>query len=211
MIEGLPPYVSLLFIVTTFVTVAFLYYAVKVSTFDTFPGKLVLFASSFWLVFQMSVSLSGFYQNTIARPPRLLLAKLPITVLTLIHVVRVPVELVLFWLFQAGVVPQIMTYEGFNFDIISGISAPIVYFIAFREGRVRRRLLIMWNIVCLALLTNIVTIAVLSLASPIQRFAFDQPNSAILYFPFVWLPTVIVPIVLFSHLTSLWQLFKTDD
>ena len=29
---------------------------------------------------------------------------------------------------------------------------------------------------------------------------------AVLYFPFIWLPSVVVPIVLFSHLASLWKL-----
>jgi hypothetical protein len=38
--------------------------------------------------------------------------------------------------------------------------------------------------------------------------AFDQPNIAILYFPFVWLPSVVVPGVLLAHLVSLRKLFQ---
>jgi hypothetical protein len=57
-----------------------------------------------------------------------------------------------------------------------------------------------WNWICLALLLNIVVRAVLSAPSPIQQFAFDQPNIAILHFPFVFLPGFIVPAVLFCHL-----------
>jgi len=41
-----------------------------------------------------------------------------------------------------------------------------------------------------------------------QLFAFDQPNIAILYFPFVWLPSFIVMTVLFSHLISIRRLVK---
>jgi len=46
----------------------------------------------------------------------------------------------------------------------------------------------------------------LSAPSPIQKIAFEQPNIAILYFPFCWLPTFIVPIVLFSHLVAVRKL-----
>ena len=104
-----------------------------------------------------------------------------------------------------------MTFEGRNFDILAGITAPLIAWLAFRGGKINRPLLIVWNIFALILLINIVVNAVLSFPSPFQQFAFEQPNLAVLYFPFQWLPSVIVPIVLFSHLASLWQLFKTDS
>jgi hypothetical protein len=120
----------------------------------------------------------------------------------------VPVEIVLLWLYQAGQVPQLMTFEGRNFDILSGLTAPVVAWLAFRGGKVNRPLLIVWNLFALALLLNILTIAVLSLETAFQKFAFDQPNRGVLYFPFVWLPAIIVPIVFVSHIISLRQLFR---
>jgi hypothetical protein len=48
-----------------------------------------------------------------------------------------------------------------------------------------------------------------------QQIAFDQPNIGVMYFPFVWLPACIVPLVLLSHLASLYQLvsgsYKVTD
>ena len=38
---------------------------------------------------------------------------------------------------------------------------------------------------------------------PIQRFGLAQPNVALFRLPFVFLPSVVVPIVLFSHLVSI--------
>ena len=128
--------------------------------------------------------------------------------LTLLHTVRFPVELVLLWLYQAGQVPQLMTFEGWNFDILSGLSAPVVYFLAFRNGSTNRTLLIVWNVIALGLLANIVTLAVLSFQGPMQRLAFDQPNVGVTFLPFIWLPAIIVPVVLFSHLAALWQLIS---
>lgn len=124
----------------------------------------------------------------------------------LLHIVRIPVELVLFYLCEAKTVPMLMTFEGRNFDILSGISAPIIFYLAFHLKILGPRWLILWNFICLGLLLNIVINAVLSAPFQFQRFAFDQPNIAVLYFPFNWLPSVIVPIVLLSHLVVLRQL-----
>jgi len=55
-------------------------------------------------------------------------------------------------------------------------------------------------------LLNIVTTALLAAPTPFQRFAFDQPNVAVLYFPFVWLPACVVPIALLAHLVAIWRL-----
>jgi hypothetical protein len=233
MLENLPGYISTTFIITTFLTVGFLLYAVRQTVFETVPAKIIVFLLAFWLIMQAVLASSGFYLNTEGVPPRLMLTgvfpaflliilyfafarknfieKLPLKVLTLLHVIRIPVEIVLFWLFQQKLIPELMTFEGRNFDILAGITAPIVAWIAFRGGKTNRTLLIVWNILALGLLLNIVINAILSFPFAFQQFAFEQPNRAILYFPFIWLPTVVVPIVLFSHLASLWKLFKNSD
>jgi hypothetical protein len=228
MIENLPWYISITFILTTFVTVGFFLYAIKQTVFETTSAKILSFLVAFWLIFQAILSIDGFYLVTDAVPPRLLLTgvlptiliiilyfsfarktfveKLPLKTLTILHIIRIPVEIVLFWLFQEKLVPELMTFEGRNFDILSGLTAPIVYWLAFRNEKINRKLLIIWNILALGLLINIVTNAIMSFPFPLQQFAFDQPNRAVLYFPYIWLPTVIVPVVLFSHLISLHQL-----
>jgi hypothetical protein len=226
MIQNLPLYIVIVFILTTLLTVGIFQYAMKRGSFSSSTTKFLSFALPFWLIFQATVAYFGIYTAQPLRIPffavlpaiitiiclfifsREWIAKLPLQTLTLIHIVRIPVELCLLWLFQSGQVPQIMTFEGINFDILSGITAPILAFAAFRNGKTERVPLIVWNISTLILLAVIVRTAVLSIQSPLQQFGFDQPNVAVLYFPFVWLPAVIVPIVLFSHLASLFQLFK---
>lgn len=230
--DNAPVFVSLVFILTTFLAVGIFFYAAKRGAFSSAATKTLSFLFPFWLIFQAVVALNGFYLQTYSFPPRLFLfgilptllliitlfvfarknfiALLPLKTLTALHVVRIPVEIVLLVLFQAGQVPRLMTFEGRNFDILSGITAPVISWLAFRAGKINRPLLIVWNFIALGLLANIVINALLSVPSPIQRFAFDQPNRAILYFPFVWLPTVVVPVVLFCHLASLWNVFSND-
>jgi len=232
MIENLPSYISTTFILTVFITVGIFLFAVRQSVFETFPAKLFSFLLAFWLILQAMLGISGFYLKIDAIPPRLILfgvfptlllvffyfifasknfiERLPLRFLTFIHIIRIPVEIVLLWLFQQKMIPQIMTFEGRNFDILAGLSAPVIALIAFRKGKVNRTLLIIWNFLALGLLFNIVITAVLSFPFEFQQFAFDQPNRAFLYFPFNWLPTIVVPIVLFSHLISLWKIFKNS-
>ena len=125
--------------------------------------------------------------------------------LTYLHIIRIPVEIGLYYLFLEKAIPQSMTFDGQNFDVIAGITAP---FVAYYSDKIGRKGLLIWNFVCLALLLNIVVTAFLSAPSPFQQLAFDQPNIAILYFPFSWLPTFIVPVVLFAHLASIRKLLK---
>jgi hypothetical protein len=229
--DHVPGYVSLVFILTTFATAAIFLLAAKQAGAIDLASRVLVFLIPLWMIVQAVIGVSGFYQVTEGVfPPRIALAgvlpanlliliyfiffregfidKLPLRVLTLLHVIRIPVELVLYWLFLGKAIPEVMTFAGRNFDILSGVLAPIVYFAAFRGGKTNRGILIGYNLLGLVLLANIVTIAVLSLPTPMQQLAFDQPNRAVLYFPYVWLPSVVVPIVFFSHLAALWQLLR---
>lgn len=183
-----------------------------------------------WLVVQAGISFSGFYTVTNVLPPRFLLAVLPpallilflfvssrgrkfidgldLKALTLLHLVRIPVEIVLLWLYQYKKVPELMTFEGQNFDIFSGLTAPLIYYLAFVRKSIGTGIMLMWNFVCLILLANIVSTAILSAPSPFQQFAFEQPNVGIFYFPFIWLPCCIVPVVLLAHLAAIRQLMN---
>ncbi len=231
MIEDLPEYISVVFILITLLTVGIFVYAIFRAGLDSLPAKILLGFVLVWVILEALLALNGFFQNFDVQPPRTfaygplpffaltivyliffrkVLSDLPLAVLTLIHVIRIPVEFVLLLLYQNGLVPVEMTFEGRNFDILSGITAPIVYFLAFRKGKVNRRLLFVWNLAALALLVNIVTIAILAFPSPFQMVGLRQPNVGVTFFPFIWLPAVIVPIVFFCHVTSLWKLSRDD-
>lgn len=228
--EQVPAFVSVVFMVTTFVTVGIFLSAVRQTAERSRFAKTVLFLIPFWLLFQYFAASAGFFENTSSLPPRLFafglgpalllivlafvlaresfVAALPIAAITIIHVIRIPVELTLSWLSQARAVPEIMTYHGTNFDIISGITAPIAFYFALRRTPISRAILIGWNFMALALVLNVVITAILCIPSPLQRLAFDQPNIAVLHSPYIWLPTVVVPIVLFCHFAALYQLIR---
>lgn len=211
-------YVYATFGLTLIATIYFFYKATPKSN-----GFLILIGT--WLVVQSVIGISGFYTVTNTSPPRFQLLLLPpliftivqfstkrgrlfidslnLRVLTIIHIVRIPVEIVLYWLLAAKAVPELMTFEGRNFDIISGVTAPLIYYFGFVKNQLPKSILIVWNILCGGLLLNIIITGMLSAPTPFQQFGFEQPNIAVLHFPFMFLPACIVPLVLFSHLSSI--------
>jgi hypothetical protein len=229
MINNLPTYISLTFGLTSIATLLLFIWTIRNSNAEQTRKKTtpIFIGLTIWLTIQAVLTLKNTYSfDTNSFPPKIMLLgilppffaiillfltskgrqfidSLPIKNLTYLNLVRIPVEVVLFWLFLNKAIPELMTFEGRNFDILAGITAPLIAYFGLTKQKVSRTILLLWNLLCLGLLITIVYHALFSAPSPIQKFAFDQPNIAILYFPFSWLPTFIVPIVLFGHLTSI--------
>ena len=219
--QEVPAYLPYLFGATALLTIFWFYKACQSRNFVAL--------ASLWIILQSIVAKSGYYQVIDVLPPRiLLLGILPVLLLilflfnnqrgkafldqvdlktlTIFHSIRIPVEIILALLYWSGVMSVYVTFEGTNYDLFSGVTAPMVYYLAFRRKTVNKNWLLVWNMVCLFLLLNVVITAVLAMPSPLQKIAFDQPNIAVLHFPYVLLPTVIVPLVLLAHLIALRQL-----
>lgn len=222
MISTLPLWLSILMLMAVVATILLFYYS------NNQPRPITL-GIVIWAVLQSLLAYQGFYQNVDAIPPRYGLIIIPVLLMvaygllakqrlwftehrdlrisTFLHTVRLPVEIVLHQLFIYGMVPELMTYEGRNLDIIIGISAPIVGLLYFRN-LLSEKLLLVWNIIGLISVLFIFMNAILSAELQFQLFAFDQPNRALIYFPFVLLPAVIVPIVIWTHLSDIIILMK---
>jgi hypothetical protein len=234
MIHHLPSYIALVFGLTTVLTLLLFVWAINDSKIGATRKMVVpiLIGCCIWLLLQATLTIKNIYNtDTNTLPPKIFLFgilptifvlilvvftqkgrafmdSLPLKNLTYLNMVRIPVEIVLFWLFLRKTIPQIMTFEGRNFDILAGITAPIIAYLGFVKTRLSHKVILIWHFIALGLLLNIVIIAFLSAPTPLQQFGVDQPNIALLNFPFSWLPTFIVPIVLFGHLTAIRKLLK---
>lgn len=222
--KPLPFYIPFVFVLTALLTV-FLFF--RASGYDR---KVILFLGLAMLA-QSVLAASGFFTKTNILPPRLLLLLvssilvicilfsttrgkafvdgIDIRKLGLIHCIRIAVELVLLWLFLQGTMPRLMTFEGRNYDLLSGLSAPLVYYFGLVKGKWSPGVLLGWNIACFCILCFTVVNAVLSAPTPLQQFGFDQPTIAVLYFPFIWLPGILVPLVLFAHLVAIRHYWRS--
>ncbi|MCX6148573.1 MAG: hypothetical protein NTW25_15170 [Candidatus Kapabacteria bacterium] len=224
----IPFYINATFQALVFLLFVYLLYNVKQIYQDT--KKIpVIFGTILimWLVTQSVLASSGFYLNDKGFPPRFVFAVLPpflfilylfffkkdflkkldLEQLNYIHTSRVVVEVVLLWLFQIHLVPQQMTFEGTNYDLMIGITAPYITY-SFYANKLSKRLYIVWNIAGVAMLLNVVIAGILSAPTAIQKFNLDQPNIGILMYPFIWLACFIVPLVFFIHFVTIWRIIK---
>lgn len=190
----------------------------------TFLGVLA------WLLILTGLAVAGFFSDFDAMPPRVPVAVVPPLLIGFLilsrpkvkallthmppswaiypQVFRVPLELILWGMLVTGIGPVQMTFEGYNFDILSGISAPIIAWLVFHKKVLPKGIAIVWNFIGLTLVAVIVTIAVLSFPIPgIQYFMEEPSNRAVAFWPLIWLPGFVVPLAVWLHVVSLKQLF----
>lgn len=86
-----------------------------------------------------------------------------------------------------------MTFEGRNLDVLVGLTALPVGFAAWAGARRHPWLAVAWHLAGLALLANIVSMAIRA-----------QP-AVIPTVPMIWLPAFLVPIALLGHVAGIAQ------
>lgn len=159
------------------------------ANFDSFPPPaLPFFLFHFLATIGLGLSAYG----------RRLADGLPVWALIGYQAFRIPVELTLHALYLEGRIPVQMTYVGLNFDIVTGLTAIPVAWLAWK-GRLTRVAMLAWNTLGLLLLANIVTIAILSMPTTMRVFMNHPPNTFVAEMPYTWLPTFLVTSALLGH------------
>jgi hypothetical protein len=166
------------------------------SDFTSTPPRLMIVIFAAMGLFAVVTSTS---------PARRLLAAMPKHWPIALHTIRIPIELALWGLFAAGRLPVQMTFEGRNFDVLVGLSAPIVALLVARR-RLGKRGALVWNLFSFGLLLNIMGIAVTTFPGPLHLDWPGVSNVILATPPFVWLPAFLVPVAFFGHVLSFRQL-----
>lgn len=188
----------------------------------TRAAALLIFA---WCALQGAAAGSGLLARFDARPPLLALflaavvagavafgvsrfaaplVSLPLAGLVGFQAFRLPLELVMHEAARAGVMPSLLSFSGWNFDIATGtLAIPVAALVA--AGRAPRWLVPAWNALGLAALGMIAVIAV-GTAPFVQAFGPGQVNAWVAYLPFVYLPGVMVAAALVGHVLVLRRL-----
>ncbi len=180
-----------------------------------------------WLLLTAGLAQSGVLNHFSSTPPRIFAVVMPALFFCLIltfhprlqtlwqqvpttwllgfQTFRIGVELFLWLLFTSAIVPVQMTFEGRNWDILTGLTAPLMVWLWVQQPQARRSVVLIWNLAGLALLLNIVGISILSMPTAFQVFTQAPSNTFVASFPFVWLPSFLVPLALLGHCLSLRQ------
>jgi hypothetical protein len=187
----------------------------------------ILFVVIVWVALVSALALRGFFTDLSGMPPKpVLVIFIPAIILLAVtfskkgmellratpphwliamQSFRILVEILLWRAFVLNLLPVQMTFEGNNFDVFSGLLA-IPFAIAVRN-KWSPRAVLAYNVIGLALLINILVVAVLSMPTPLRYFMNEPANTLVGEFPFVYLPAILVVIALSFHIFSLRQLW----
>lgn len=129
-------------------------------------------------------------------------ASIPVALLIGAQTFRIGVELILHRAWQDGLAPHMLTYEGANFDILIGVSAPIVAWAVWR-GRLTARWAIAWNIAGLLMLANVIARSAVTAPGPFLMIQAEVPNLVVGTFPYTFIPGFLAPLAIALHVLAI--------
>lgn len=235
---AVPFYIYILLFLIVLSQLVFIFYslnfALKKLEYPEGKRKRTLVAAGLlaaaWFVFTSVISIRGVLQDYETTPPRLILILIP-SVLGIIYLssstrinsylrvipsswlvyiqsFRVVMEFMLWLMLLNNLIPVQMSFEGLNYDILAGLSAPLIGYYVLSEGKWPRVAALLWNFAGLLLVFNITIISILSAPVPFRQFMNEPANTIVTYFPFVWIPAFIVPFAFIMHILSIKQIIK---
>ncbi len=190
---------------------------------------ILLIPISIWIVYILILSASSIIQDY-GLPPRFpLLVFLPFFILTglfyyrnrdnaafgqiplkwttFYQSFRILVEVMLLYTFYKGLIPEEATFEGYNFDILIGISAVFVGTLLAGNIPKYRGILTAWNILGIIMVLIVGFIIGGSIYNP-SLFAYDSPavSKDFLSLPYFLIPGFLAPSAIFIHVVALLQI-----
>src|SRR5262249_34846762 len=104
-------------------------------------------------------------------------AAIPLWLILGLESFRIGVELLVHRLWEDGLVPKLITYEGGNVDMLVGLSAPIIAWIA-TTGRLGLKFAMGWNALGLLALANVAARSALSTPGLMHLIDTEVPTVA---------------------------------
>lgn len=182
-----------------------------------------------WLLYAYALSASGFFQ-VYTVPPRIalflilplfagmayfflskkfedLIRAVPPAWPVYLQSFRIIVEILILGMFWQGFASVEPTLEGYNFDILAGLTAPFVAFFIFQRKMVPRKVAMAWNIFGLLLLANVVIIFnTLILRPSLWGYTTSPVKPEFGTMPYLLVAGVFMPLAVFMHFFSIAQL-----
>ncbi|MCX2742998.1 hypothetical protein OO013_03930 [Mangrovivirga sp. M17] len=178
-----------------------------------------------WLVYVLGLSFSGVLLN-FDLPPRIpLLIILPSILLSIlltgqpifkrnlnqfspnfpinVQAYRIAVELLILGAILYGYFPEGVSFDGTNYDILVGLTAPVIG-VLFMRDKITRKWVLAWNIGALIILT-FTGYSFVSTYYIHPEFSSDVSRELLTEFPFILLPGLLLPLAIFYHIVSIRQ------
>lgn len=160
------------------------------------PPKVVMF------VILPAFAIIGWFFT--AKKNKALIAAFPIALTVYYQSFRVIVEILIWGLAKEGIGPDLVTFEGRNFDILVGLTAPVIGYLAYSRKVLSHKAVIVWNVLCLGLLANIVFIFMSLIVKP-QLWGYNEVPIGLDFprLPYIYIAAAFMPSAVFMHVFSI--------
>ncbi len=120
---------------------------------------------------------------------------------------RILVEVLFLLALEQGIFNCHVTLEGYNFDMVFAITAPIVAYSVYNRNLLSKKAVLLWNYIGLAVLASVIFLFVTSIYSP-ELYRSEIPLLPISSFsyPYVLIAGFLMPTAVFLHILSIFQL-----
>lgn len=125
---------------------------------------------------------------------------------------RILVEFLILYTFLKGIMPVEATFEGYNFDIVMGITALPIGFLIYKTNRKYKTLLRIWNVVGILMILFVAMIIATNVYQPqIWGLTESSVKKEFMQLPYLLLAGFLAPSAIFIHLISLIQLNRKGE
>ena len=133
---------------------------------------------------------------------------------TLIYIqsFRVLVEILFVFSITEGILPKLVTIEGYNFDMIVGILAPIVAYLVFNKKVASIKVALYWNYLGLAVLASVIFVFLSTTFAPeFYGSSLNLMPIEFTHYPYTLVAGFLMPVAVFMHVLSIVQLSKNRN
>ncbi|MBK8053186.1 MAG: hypothetical protein IPK35_07945 [Saprospiraceae bacterium] len=168
------------------------------------PPRVLIF-----LVFPAFVFIAAFL---IANRNKAWIHNIPPHWLIFCQTFRIAIESLFVLSVAKGILPEIVTIKGYNFDMIFACTAPIVGYYVVRKNLYYQSMALLWNYLGLGVIASIIFLFVTAIYFP-QLYGRETslfPKEFGLY-PYPLVPGFLMPSAVFMHVLSILQLMKIKE
>jgi hypothetical protein len=120
---------------------------------------------------------------------------------------RILVETLFIFSISEGILHKNVTLEGYNYDMLIGLSAPVIGVLAFKFKKLSLKAVLYWNYLGLLVLASVIFVFTSTTYFPkiygesekIMPLALTQP-------PYIFIAGILMPAAVFIHFLSIIQI-----
>ena len=120
---------------------------------------------------------------------------------------RILVEILFVLSVAEGIFNYQVTIEGYNFDMIIAVLAPVLAFLVYHKKILPRKTILIWNYLGLFVLASVIFLFLTSIYRP-EIYGSEMPLLPLesMTYPYVLIAAFLMPAAVFLHILSIMQL-----